>query len=283
MKRAEEASTASVICERDVGHTTRSPTLKSDGGDGGESPVNNWLILSFLWIFDFLISRLVRCFDWRRRAARPWFAFPCTHESWLTTPDPGKHCYFNQTSSDVSLAPVDSTTPASFIPETCIRDLESFCNAIDSLPLSQRYLLDAIRSDRIICTRPDEDRRRRTIIIERKNESFGFSLQVLPVLVSNRTSIQSYIPLSIQTYGIRHKEEDEVELLTYVDRVDILGPAFKGNLFKLWLQTGLPCKRRLQCFTWSLIQLRLLSSCFESRTKRRRCNLIDQRTGHGKG
>lgn len=33
----------------------------------------------------------------------------------------------------------------------------------------------------------------------------------------------------IQTYGIHHKKEDVVELLTYVDRVDVLGPAFRGK------------------------------------------------------
>lgn len=36
-----------------------------------------------------------------------------------------------------------------------------------------------------------------------------------------------------QTYGIYHKKDENVELLTYVDHVDVNGPAFKGepNLF----------------------------------------------------
>lgn len=49
----------------------------------------------------------------------------------------------------------------------------------------QNYISDQIKSDRIISTRPEEDRRRRTIIIEKKNNSFGFTLQVrqLPLIL----------------------------------------------------------------------------------------------------
>ncbi len=34
--------------------------------------------------------------------------------------------------------------------------------------------------------------------------------------------------IMFQTYGIRHRKEGEVELITYVDMVDLDGPAFKG-------------------------------------------------------
>lgn len=240
MTRDEGESSGSVICvsERDVGHASRRlGTLKSirDAGSSEaekqSSPVNNWIILSFLWLYDFLLCHVARCCGWRRQTR--WLPFPCPQTSWLSAED-GKeqHCYFNQTASDMSLATA-GTSSAAFLPETCLNawDLESFFNDIDSLQPPQTYLLDHIRCDRIVSTRPDEDRRRRTIIIERQKESFGFTLQVTTDPTPSY-GVRIHVPCllsSIQTYGIRHKEEDEVELLTYVDRVDPSGPAYKGN------------------------------------------------------
>ena len=61
---------------------------------------------------------------------------------------------------------------------------------------------------------------------------FSWLLLLLLLVSCSQFVLFSFFLLtsSLKTYGIHHKQEGEVELLTYVDHVDNSGPAFKAGL-----------------------------------------------------
>ncbi|ESO99196.1 hypothetical protein LOTGIDRAFT_238811 [Lottia gigantea] len=69
--------------------------------------------------------------------------------------------------------------------------------------------LEHLEKDRAIKTDPDDNRKRRTIRLVKKNDSWGFALQ---------------------TYGVKNKRTNEIEVMTYVDYVEYNGPAWIAGL-----------------------------------------------------
>lgn len=69
--------------------------------------------------------------------------------------------------------------------------------------------LHHLNEDKSITTDPGENNKRRTLRLEKKQNSWGFTLQ---------------------TYGIKHKKTKEIEIMTYVDYVEFGGAAWMAGM-----------------------------------------------------
>ncbi|XP_076089075.1 cytohesin-interacting protein-like [Mytilus galloprovincialis] len=71
--------------------------------------------------------------------------------------------------------------------------------------------LHCLEPERSIKSHPNDNTKRRTLFLKKINNSWGFTLQ---------------------TYGIKHKKTNEIEIMTYVDYIEITGPAYMAGMRK---------------------------------------------------
>ena len=93
-------------------------------------------------------------------------------------------------------------------------------------------MLEAVASDHSIATDPRDNRKRRTVILTRRDdERFGFAVQVPSKVPTFLFSCSAYLQtVYFQSYLIKRSANAPLEQVSYVDNVTLHSPAGRAGL-----------------------------------------------------